>query len=63
MRLTIIIAAIIIAIGIMLSNGIYVLGHCLYLNKFTGTCFYASGEKVTPSPSFWAPRNLLKDKK
>jgi hypothetical protein len=48
MKLAIIIAAIIIAVAIFLSNGVYVpMAPSHYLNKFTGECFNMYGEKFT----------------
>ena len=59
MKLTIIIAAIIIAFAIVLSNGIYVpLVRGTYLNKFTGACFTPYGEEITKTLK---ARDLLKD--
>jgi len=48
MRLAIILAAIIIAVAIILSNGIYVpMAPSHYPNKFTGECFSVYGKKFT----------------
>ncbi|MFX0202191.1 MAG: hypothetical protein ACFFCW_39265 [Candidatus Hodarchaeota archaeon] len=66
MKLAIIVASIIIAVAIVLSNGIYVpMAPSHYLNKFTGECFNVYGKKFAKTEgerrSADDPLNILKD--